>query len=263
MNNKKTITSEKNEIIKNLLSLKKSRNRKKTGVFLIDGRRELEIAIRANVEIEKIFICPDFIVKENFSLEDYQKYETTFVSKAIFKKIAYKENPDGFLALAKKQEISLNNIKTQTKEIIIILEMVEKPGNLGAIVRTAYAAGVKNIILTDCQTDIYNPNVIRSSEGLVFKLNIIKSDNTTVLSFLEKNKIKTFCAATTASKNYTKVNYPQKCALVFGSEAFGLSDFWLNNKENNIKIPMVLGIDSLNVSVSVAIVLFEVLRQKS
>ncbi|MDI3496139.1 MAG: methyltransferase, TrmH family [Patescibacteria group bacterium] len=263
MDNKKTITSEKNEIIKELLSLKKSRNRKKTGFFLIDGQRELEIALESGIEIEKIFLCSDFIVNKNYLLKNLEKYNQIFVSPTIFKKIAYKENPDGFLALVKKRKNTLNSLKPQNKEIVLVLEAVEKPGNLGAIIRTAYAAGVKNIILTNNQTDIYNPNVIRSSEGLLFKLNIIESNNKTTLSFLKDNNFAVFCAVTKASKDYTKVKYPRKCALIFGSEANGLSSFWLNNKGKNIKIPMSLGVDSLNVSVSVAIILFEVLRQNN
>lgn len=263
MENKKTITSEKNETIKNIIKLKKSRNRKKTAEFLIDGKREIEIAIESNIKIRSAFLCLDLIKKDLKLIKKLEKYNPIYLTASIFKKISYKENPDGFLVVAERKEKLLENLINNEDETIIVLESIEKPGNLGAIIRTAYATGVKNIILTNNQTDIYNPNIIRASEGMIFKINLIEGSNKNVLSYLKTNNFKIYCAATSGSKIYTKTMYKNRSALVFGSEANGLSDFWLKNSDQNIKIPMLKGIDSLNVSVSVAIILFEVLRQKS
>lgn len=258
----KKITSLLNPEIKELYKLKKSRNRKSSNKFLIDGERELEIAISSGVKIEKIFICEELSSSSQIFIKKHDKNLITLVSSDVFKKLAYKEKPDGFLALAIKENKTLKNINQNKESIVLILEAVEKPGNLGAIIRTAYAAGLKTIILTENQTDVYNPNVIRSSEGMVFKLNIIESSSEDALSWLKSNKIKIYSTTIEKGVDYSKNKYESKSALVFGSEANGLSSFWLDVCDKKIKIPMAPNIDSLNVSVSVAIILFEMLRQK-
>lgn len=263
MENKKTITSEKNEIIKSIIKLKKGRNRKKTAEFLIDGKREIEIAIESNIKVKYVFLCLDLIKKDFKYTKELEKYNPIYTNISVFKKISYKENPDGFLIIAEKQEKKLKNTKINKNENIVVLESIEKPGNLGAIIRTSYAAGVKNIILTNNKIDIYNPNIIRASEGMIFKINLIEESNEKTLLYLKDKNFKIYCAATSGSKIYTKSSYKGLSALVFGSEANGLSEFWLKNSDQNIKIPMLKGIDSLNISVSVAVILFEVLRQKS
>lgn len=258
----KNITSTSNKHIKDLLSLKKSTKRKEASVFLIDGKREIEEAIATKIEIEQIFICQELVNKQSELIDSFNKELISLVSIPVFKKLGYKSKPDGYLALAKKSNKSLKNIKAKDDDLILVLENVEKPGNLGAIIRTACAAGLSNIILSENQTDLYNPNTIRASEGLIFRLNIIESTNEEILNWLLKNEIKIYGAATEKSKLYTKVNYKNKSALVFGSEAKGLSNFWLNNCDKLVKIPMNNNVDSLNVSVSLAIIVYEVLRQK-
>ncbi len=258
----KNIKSPANKYIKDLVSLKKSAKRKEAAVFLIDGKREIEEAIAANTEIEQIFICPDLINKKSELIDNFSKDLISLVSMPVFKKLSYKSKPDGYLALAKKSNKSLKNIELKDDDIILVLENVEKPGNIGAIIRTACAAGVNNIILSENQTDLYNPNTIRASEGLIFRLNIIESTNEKTFNWLLKNKVKIYGAATEKSDLYTKVDYKNKSALVFGSESKGLSNFWLNNCDKLIKIPMNTNVDSLNVSVSLAVIVYEVLRQK-
>jgi TrmH family RNA methyltransferase len=258
----KIISSESNPHIKTLIKLKKSRNRKLSDTFLIDGARELKIAIDSNVHIESIFVCEDFINDSKNIISEFDQNIITAVSKDIFKKVAYKENPDGFLAIAKEKIFNIKDINPKKENIVIVLESVEKPGNLGAIIRTAYAAGIKTIILTNNQTDTYNPNTIRASEGMIFKVKLIEETNINLLSWLRLNKFKIYSAATGNSKSYTDEKYSSHCSLIFGSEANGLSKFWLENCDHKIKIPMAPKIDSLNISVSVAIILFEVLRQK-
>lgn len=258
----KKIKSVSNKNIKELELLTKSTNRKETSSFLIDGQREIEEAILSNIEISEIFICHDLIKKNSKIIDVLDDKIKNIVSIPVFKKLSYKNKPDGYLAKAKKSTKKLDLVSTEDNELILVLENVEKPGNLGAIIRTACAAGVKNIILSENQTDLYNPNTIRASEGLIFKLNIIESNNNTTFKWLKNNKFKIYGAATKKSKLYTDINYNNKVALVFGSESKGLSNFWLEKCEKLIKIPMNAMIDSLNVSVSLAIIIYEALRQR-
>lgn len=260
------ITSTANQTIKDLLKLKKPKERKGKGLIVIDGAREIEAAVRAGLEISSLFCCPSFLKESgikigNFFGVDNEKIIT--VSDIVFEKICYKDNPDGFLAIAKQPEIKLQDIKLGKNPLIVILENVEKPGNLGAIIRTAYAAGVTAIIVNDSQTDIYNPNAIRASEGYIFRINIVNVDLDATMKWLKGNNIKSFAAATSAKTLYTDENFREPSAVVLGSEADGLSEKWLESADKLVKIPMAAGMDSLNVSVSAAILVFEALRQRS
>jgi TrmH family RNA methyltransferase len=255
------INSFDNKTVKELIKLQKANVRKKTGQFLIDGLREIELAILAKVEIESIFYCPELVDKKlPASLKNLNIIE---VSAPVFKKVIYKENSDGFLALAGRKIKTLSEIKLSKNPLIIVLESVEKPGNLGAILRSAFAAGVDLVILNDPQTDIFNPNVIRSSEGHVFTNQIVVASVAETVELFNKLGIKSLAAATIKSVNYTEVDFSGPSAIILGSEAYGLSKEWLKLADNKIKIPMKPGIDSLNVSVSAAIIIFEALRQRN
>jgi len=254
------ISSDQNIRIKNLVKLQeKSRERKKQGLFVIDGLREIKEALKGGIIIEEVFVCPD-IVGENFS--DFSDVKTSYVSESVYKKISYKEKPAGVLAVAKPKALELTSLKMRKNPLLVILEAVEKPGNLGAIVRSAYAAGVDVIILNDEQTDIYNPNVIRASEGLIFRLPVIICNRENAIKFLSEQKIKVFAAALVGAKNYVEADFKEASALLLGTEATGLSKEWLEASHEIIKIPMKAGIDSLNVSVSAAILIFEAWRQR-
>lgn len=257
----KTINSLDNIKIKGWAKLKNSRQRNESGRFLIDGAREIIEAQKAGIIIEQFIICSELFVGKNI-LADFPENKTINVSARVFHKLAYKENPDGYLAIAKIPEKSMSSIKITDKLLIILLEAVEKPGNIGAIIRTAYAAGVNAVILDNCPTDIYNPNIIRASEGKVFLVPVIKTDREDIKKWLIKNKIKVFATATDASEEYWQVDFSGKSAIVLGSEADGLSPFWRQVADQNIIIPMKKGIDSLNVSVSAALLMFEAVRQR-
>ncbi|QQG52349.1 MAG: RNA methyltransferase [Candidatus Falkowbacteria bacterium] len=255
------INSLENKKIKELIKLQKASFRKKAGQFLIDGFREIDLAISSGVSIINIFYCPE-LAKKNLPAV-FKRFDIIEVSVAVFKKISYKENADGFLALAAREIKNITDLKLSHNPLVIVLETVEKPGNLGAILRSAYAAGVEAVILNDAQTDIFNPNVIRSSEGHIFTNQIIAASVKETAKLFEKLGIKSFAAATSKSHIYTEADFSEPSAIILGSEADGLSKEWLKLADSKIKIPMKPGIDSLNVSVSAAIIIFEALRQRN
>jgi TrmH family RNA methyltransferase len=184
------------------------------------------------------------------------------VSKEVFDKMAYRENSDGCLAVAEIKNSVLSEIKLSDSPFIIVLEGIEKPGNLGAILRTADAAQVDAVIICDPKTDIYNPNVIRSSVGCVFTNQVVACTSEEALEYLTKNGISSYAAALTASDYYQKTDMAKSCAIVMGTEADGLSEFWLEKSDKQIKIAMRGKIDSLNVSTSCAVLVFEAMRQR-
>lgn len=261
----KIINSLSKVIIKDLVKLKKTGERKERGLIIVDGWREINLAIKFGWEVVSAFYCPGLDRGGKGALDQFffwGKTEITEVPKEVFMKICYKDKPDGFLATIKSRADSLKNIKLIKGLPVVVLENIEKPGNLGAIIRTAAAVGVAAIIINDNQTDIYNPNVIRASEGHIFSQTLVKASVKETLEWLKVNKIKSFGAATSGAKEYTKVDLSGPVAIVLGSEANGLSSEWLESANQLIKIPMLPGIDSLNVSVSAAVILFEALRQK-
>jgi RNA methyltransferase, TrmH family len=255
----KQIISTANSRIKEIIKLQSSRERRKIGQIIIEGSREIELALKANFNILEIYYCPD-IYQESLPETTAELIE---VSQAVFAKITYKENPEGILAIAEPKFLKLTDIKTAKNPLIIILENVEKPGNLGAILRTAYAAKIDAVIVNEPQTDIYNPNVIRASMGHIFTVPTIVANTEETIAWLKNNDIKTYATAVTAQKNYTEINYNQGAAIVMGTENSGLSKEWLISANEQIIIPMQAGMDSLNVSVSTAIIIYETLRQRN
>lgn len=266
----KIINSPDNKTIKLVSSLKETRARKKNGLFLVDGLREIELALKSSYKPKFLFFCQEIIKKNTEknkeTLNNFlnKNLEIINVSKNVFSKIAYKESPDGFLAVFEGRGSGLEEIILDKNNLpIIVLEGLEKPGNLGAIIRTASAGGLKNIILNDCLFDIFNPNVIKASEGLVFFINIIRVTKEETYLFLKKNKLKTFIAVTSAKKSYDEFDFSKNSAIILGSEANGLSNFWLKKADEELKIPMRAGVDSLNVSVSAGILIYEALRKNN
>ncbi len=256
------INSLNNQKIKDLVRLQKASERRAQGVFIIDGAREIDLARKAGIEITELFYSPVLIKKEVSDFFGLKNEQITETSETVFRKVCYKENPDGYFAVARAKKITLEQIVLSKNPLIIILESVEKPGNLGAILRTACAADVDAVIINENQTDVYNPNVIRASEGLVFVKPIIISSTKETIKWLVKNNILSYGAATNGKNNYAKEKMDLPVALVLGSEANGLSTEWLKGANKLIKIPMAKGIDSLNVSVSAAILIYEALRQR-
>jgi TrmH family RNA methyltransferase len=259
------IVSAQNNRIKNIQKLSaKSKERTTQGLFVIEGAREISLAVAGSYNFDSVFYCPELFAGTNCpevlqSIHPQILYE---VSASVFGKIAYRESSDGILAVAKQKNHGLSSFNLPENPFVIILESVEKPGNLGAILRTADAAGVDALIVCDPLTDIYNPNIIRSSVGCIFTVPVAISENTTTLSFLKEKHIQTFAAELQASQWYQDTDFTGPTAIIMGTEADGLSPFWLENADVRIKIPMRGKIDSLNVSVSTAVITFEAVRQR-
>jgi len=260
------IQSLQNNRIKNVEKLfSKSKERKDQNLFVVEGAREVSLAMAGSFAIDTVFICPELFNKIDFlQLQtDIQNYQLIEVTHPVFQKIAYRENSDGILALARPKTHILNDLKLPGNPFIIVLEAVEKPGNLGAVLRTADAAQVDAVIVCDPLTDIYNPNVIRSSLGCVFTVPVAVASRSDTFLFLKENRIRIIATDLQASQFYHETDFTQSCALIMGTEADGLTSFWTDCADIRIKIPMRGQIDSLNVSVSTAVLTFEAMRQRS
>ncbi len=257
-----TITSTQNPKVKSLLSLEKPRERRKQRLFVIEGKREIELALEAGYKIGNLFFCEEIIRPDEIPSALKNEKLLVPVSKEVFDKIAIRESTGGMIAVAEQKIHRLENIKLSANPLVLILEAVEKPGNLGAILRTADAAAVDAVIICDPQTDFYNPNVVRSSVGCVFTNQLAAVSSEDAIAWLKKNQIQIFCTSLQASKPYNLVDYSKPCAIVMGTEATGLSEIWTKNSNSNIIIPMRGKIDSMNVSNATAVVVFEALRQR-
>jgi TrmH family RNA methyltransferase len=256
------ITSFQNDRIKNLVRLQKSSERKSQNLILIEGWREITQAIDKVFQIEAIYISEDRMESAgNFESKPVSG-KTVILAPHVFKKIAYRENTEGVIAVAKPKFHSFDSLKLQKNPLLIVLESVEKPGNLGAVLRTSEAAAVDAVIVCDPLTDIYNPNVIRSSLGCVFSVPVVTCKTQEAIEYLKQKNIRTFAASLTASKRYDRADFTGSAAIILGTEATGLTDEWMRAAHEKIIIPMLGGHDSLNVSVSAAILVFEALRQR-
>ena len=252
-----TIESLQNEKIKNLNRIiTDNRFRKKSGIFVVEGKQENERALQFGFENIEFYIC------ENIFGINHPEGKIHFVSSQVYEKLAYRGSSEGIIGIYKTKEFNLNEFSPEENASVIVVESVEKPGNLGAILRSCEAFGIDALIVTDTKVDFYNPNVLRSSVGCFFGMNVFSASNEETLAFLQKNnfKIYTTFMDESAEDLYQK-NFTEKSALFFGTEHSGLSDFWLNKGEN-ILIPMAGTIDSLNLSNAVAIACYEILRQK-
>ena len=258
------ITSLQNAAIKNIVKLAKSKERREQRLFVIEGARELSLALTGGYVLDSVYVCAQLFAKSKYPdvMESIESNKIFTVSPAVFEKIAYRENSDGIVAVAKTKSHALSDIKLSDNPFVIVLESVEKPGNLGAILRTADAAAVDAVIVCDPQTDLYNPNVIRSSVGTLFTVQTAVCASSEAMEWLLQNEIASYAAELQAAEFYQDMDFTHPSAIVMGTEAEGLSDFWLQNVEKRIKIPMRGKIDSLNVSVSTAILTFEAMRQR-
>lgn len=256
------ITSTQNPKIKSLLALEKPRERRKQQLFIVEGAKEVRMAMDAGYRIGNIFFCEEILDKNESGDLLRQDKLLIPVSKEVFDKIAIRESTGGILAVAEQKTHRLADLKLSVNPLLLILEAVEKPGNLGAILRTADAAGVDAVIICDPQTDFYNPNVIRSSVGCVFTKQIASATSEETISWLKKNTINIYCTYLKASEPYHKTDFTKPTAIIMGTEATGLSDIWVKNSTTNIVIPMQGKIDSMNVSNAAAVVVFEARRQR-
>jgi len=257
------ITSVQNPRIKSLLLLEKARERKRYKKFVVEGQKEIVMALEGDYFFEEIFFCPEIISLEK--VEQMLKKDSPIIPVGIevFEKIAYRKTTGGLLGVARQKEHPLEGIRLRENPLILIVEAVEKPGNLGALLRTADACAVDGVILCDPQTDFYNPNVVRSSLGCVFTVPLAISSREEILSWLKKLNIAVFSAHLMAEKLYYDVDFKGPSALVLGTEATGLTTIWSEPPNQRILIPMEGKIDSLNVSIAAAILLFEAKRQRA
>jgi len=259
----KKITSLQNTKVKQLVALQqKSAERRKNGVFVVEGQRELEHCLHAGFQVESLFVCPSLFngfTLPTFLPENVECYEVT---PLVYEKIAYRGSTEGIIAIIKSKHLQLEDLRLKENPLLVVLESVEKPGNLGAILRSADAAGVDAVIVCDPLTDLYNPNLIRSSIGAIFSVPCVACSSEDCIKFLKYNNIQILTAQLQDSNLYYDTDMTRGTAIIMGTESTGLTDVWREAADAHIRIPMLGQLDSLNVSVSAAILLFEAVRQR-
>jgi TrmH family RNA methyltransferase len=256
----KQITSAQNPFIKSLILLQeKAKARKQSGTFLIEGIREIELAVKGNYEIETILFLPELVSNNQITKLTDNPIE---ISKEVYQKLAYRDTTEGILAVAKTKSHQLYDLKLPENPLILVMEAIEKPGNIGAVLRTCDAAKIDAVIIANPKTDLYNPNIVRSSVGCLFTNQIATGSTEEVIDYLIKKNINFYSATLQNSTSYHTQNYTFPTALVVGTEATGLSELWRKKATQNIIIPMQGEIDSMNVSVAAAILIFEAKRQR-
>lgn len=259
----KQITSVQNPFIKSLVQLQeKAKVRKQTGTFLIEGKREIELALKGGYELETILFLPEIISEKQLNDLTTKSLNVIEISKEVYQKLAYRDTTEGILAIAKTKSLALSDLKLSKNPLILVGESLEKPGNVGAILRTADAANIDAVIIANPKSDLYNPNIVRSSVGCLFTRQIAVGTTEEVITYLKANNIDIYSATLQDSTEYHTQNYTTPTALVVGTEATGLSEKWRTESTKNIIIPMQGEIDSMNVSVAAAILLFEAKRQR-
>ncbi len=256
------ITSTQNPKVKSLMALEKPRERRKQQLFVVEGKKEISMALAAGYKIGNLFYCVDLFPETDLKSLGIDNKFLVPVSKELFDKMAVRENSGGVIAVAEMKTHRLEDIKLSKNPLVLVLESVEKPGNLGALLRTADAAGLDAVILCDPQTDFYNPNVVRSSVGCIFTQPVAAATSDETIAWLKRNNISIYCTYLQASRPYHETDFRQPAAIVMGTESTGLSDQWVKNSKANIIIPMLGQVDSMNVSTSAAVVVFEARRQR-
>lgn len=259
------ITSAQNAKIKDLLVLQeKSKERRKKGLFVVEGRRELLHCIEVGYEPHTVFICTEILKQEELE-EIAGKCDCNFIDlpQHLYDKVAYRGGTEGVIAEMHCKEMTLDSLKLKKNPLVVVLESVEKPGNLGAVLRSADASGVDAVIVCDPLTDMYNPNLIRSSIGAIFTVPVATASSEDTIAWLKANGIKIYTAQLQDSEWYYDTDMKGGTAIVMGTEATGLTDAWRKAADAHIKIPMLGKLDSLNVSVSAAILMYEAIRQRN
>ena len=264
------ITSLQNSQIKATVRLRDRRHRTKQGRFLIDGAREIDRALRGRFALERVYYCTECDVRrsDDIDLSDLLErlrsscVELSEVTPAVFEKISFGHRREGLVAVAPTAKRSLQEYQPTENPFLAVIEQVEKPGNLGAILRTADAAGVDAVIVVDPRTDLFNPNAIRASLGTIFTVPLFETTFDEATAWLKKHQINSFAARVDSSVPYTEVDYTPATAVVLGSEAEGLTDRWDDTNSRAIRLPMQGIADSLNLSVSAAVLFYEALRQR-
>lgn len=265
------ITSIQNPRIKDAMHLWDKRERDRRSQFLIEGYRELLRAVDSGHPIQSLFICPDLFLGEN---EDalIQRIIASgaalyICTDAVFRKLSYRDRPDGLVAVAPMQRRTLKDLQAKLegkkKPLLVVAEAIEKPGNLGTILRSADAVGADGLIVCDRCTDIHNPNVVRASVGTLFTVPVVEAEGAETLEWLKQQKISILAATPSAKHSFTEVDMAVPLAIVVGTEQLGLSDQWLQKADIQVRIPMHGVADSLNVAMATTLLLYEAIRQRS
>jgi len=243
----------------------KNNKRKASNSFIVEGKKNINLCHDFGFKFIEIIICSEIISDDNINYinNNYKNIIIYDFSLSLYQELIYKKKSDGLLALVKSKDNSLESFKISKNPYILIAESPEKPGNIGALLRTADAAGLDGLIIANPKTELYNPNAIRSSLGSIFTMQIATASTDEIIRFLKKNNIKIFSTFVENSKNYLNINYKQACAIIVGAESSSLSKSWLLESDELISIPMKGEMDSLNLSVSAAIVIFEGLKQRN
>ena len=251
------ITSIQNPKIKLLTALQqKSSERRKAGLFVVEGRQELEHCIAAGYQIDTVFYCPELGAEAPADIRSFA------VTKAVYEKIAYRGSTEGLIAEVRTRNLRLDDLKLSERPLIVVLESVEKPGNLGAVLRSADASGVDAVVVCDPLTDLYNPNLIRSSVGAAFIVPCVACSSDECIRFLKARGIQILTAQLQDSRLYYDTDMTAQTAIIMDTENNEMTDLWRQAADAHIRIPMLGCIDSLNVSVSAAILMFEAVRQR-
>ena len=261
------ISSLQNPRIKQLVKLRDRRPRDEAGVFMVEGYREVRRALEKGVALTELYYSPEWFLGENepalieqAAIAGARLFE---LNKEAFSKVAYRERPDGLLALAPQWKRSLCELNLPADPFVLVVEAIEKPGNLGTILRSADAAGCHAVIVCDPVTDIFNPNVVRASTGVLFSVPLIVTDSQSVHVWLKEKGIRTIATTPSATAIYSDADLRGPLAVIMGSEQYGLSDFWLKEADLPVRIPMAGQADSLNVAMATIITLFEAVRQRT
>ncbi|MCW4468376.1 RNA methyltransferase [Flavobacterium sp. MFBS3-15] len=259
----KQITSPQNPLIKHLVQLQeKAKARRQSGTFLIEGQREIELARKGGYEIETALFMEGMLTENEVKTLAGRQTELIEISREVYQKLAYRDTTEGIIAVAKTKSLRLEDLEPGDNPLILVMEATEKPGNIGAMLRTADAANLDAVIIANPKSDLYNPNIVRSSVGCLFTNNIAVGTTEEVIAFLKSKNINIYCATLQDSAQYHTQDYTEASALVVGTEATGLTDEWRAASTKNIIIPMQGAIDSMNVSVAAAILIFEAKRQR-
>jgi RNA methyltransferase, TrmH family len=245
-----------------VLLQEKTKARKQTGTFLIEGKREIELALKGNYEIESILFLPELMSESQIIALTNGQTNLIEINREVYQKLAYRDTTEGILAVAKTKPLLLSDLKLSENPLLLVAESPEKPGNIGALLRTADAANLDAVIIANPKSDLYNPNIVRSSVGGLFTNQIATGNTAEIITFLKEHKINFYCATLQNSTPYHIQDYTKATALVVGTEATGLTDEWRDAATQNIIIPMQGQIDSMNVSVAAAILIFEAKRQR-
>ena len=261
------ITSLTNPRVKAAVRLRDRRERDETGLTIVDGAREILRAIDRGVEVAEVFVSRGLVrspdARDATARLDAAQAPVRDVSDAVLAKIAFGDRSDGIVAVVRTPSTSLNEIALQTDPLVVVVERVEKPGNLGAILRTAAGAGVDAVVAADARTDLFNPNAIRASLGSIFSIPLASASSAEVLDWLAAHGVAPIAARVDADTHYTDVDLRGPVAIVLGSEADGLTEAWSDPRVTSVRIPMRGIADSLNVSVAAAVLLYEAVRQRT